>query len=255
MFLYMKTELKSQVTLGILKLQGILGSTACGILVVSLLLPSTSTLAQSTDQLLAGDSIRVSFPGGLQNFEGRVLSNVAGILEVVGKGPQNCTAGLGFGARPVCDPAPTERVVIDPNIVFVEHYNPQVRHFWKMAGAGVVGVVGMGVAGRILGPILGLGRIDECEGDRVLAQIEVAHRGHTHVRGDMVCNNLVDDFDAKQRASDQRRGTIFGGIFGATIAPLLLKALQNPWVGLTAGSGGGPGFDWSFEFSVPMGGR
>ena len=235
----MKTELKSQVTLGILKLQGILGSTACGILVVSLLLPSTSTLAQSTDQLLAGDSIRVSFPGGLQNFEGRVLSNVAGILEVVGKGPQNCTAGLGFGARPVCDPAPTERVVIDPNIVFVEHYNPQVRHFWKMAGAGVLGGVGMAVAGRILGPQIGLGRIEGCQ----------------NVHGDLLCSNPVDNFDAKQRASDQKRGTIFGGIFGATVAPLLLKALQNPWVGLTAGSGGGPGFDWSFEFSVPLGGH
>jgi len=239
MFLYMKTELKSQVTLGILKLQGILGSTACGILVVLLLLPSTSTLAQTIDELLAGDSIRVSFPGGRQNFEGRVLSNVGGVLEVVGKGPQNCTTGQGFGVRPVCDPAPTERLIIDPNIAFVEQYTPSGGNVLLYGGAAVLGGVGMAVAGRILGPQIGLGRIEGCE----------------NIHGDLLCSNPITDFDAKQRASDQKRGTIFGGIFGATIAPLILKALQNPWVGLTAGSDGGPGFDWSFEFSVPMGGR
>ena len=159
MFLYMKTELKSQVTLGILKLQGILGSAACGILVVLLLLPSTSTLAQTIDELLAGDSIRVSFPGGRQNFEGRVLSNVGGVLEVVGKGPQNCTTGQGFGVRPVCDPAPTERLIIDPNIAFVEQYTPPGGNLLLYGGAAVLGGVGMAVAGRILGPKIGLGRI------------------------------------------------------------------------------------------------
>jgi hypothetical protein len=239
MFLYMNTELKSQVTLGILKLQGILGRAACGILVVLLLLPSTSTLAQTIDELLAGDSIRVSFPGGRQNFEGRVLSNVGGVLEVVGKGPQNCTTGQGFGVRPVCDPAPTERLIIDPNIAFVEQYTPPGGNFLLYGGAAVLGGVGMAVAGRILGPKIGLGRIEGCE----------------NVHGDLLCSNPITDFDTKQRASDQKRGTIFGGIFGATIAPLLIKALQNPWVGLTAGSDGGPGFDWSFEFSVPMGGH
>ena len=106
-------------------------------------------------------------------------------------------------------------------------------------GAAVLGGVGMAVTGRILGPKIGLGRIEGCE----------------NVHGDLLCSNPITDFDAKQRASDQKRGTIFGGIFGATIAPLLIKALQNPWVGLTAGSDGGPGFDWSFEFSVPMGGH
>jgi hypothetical protein len=106
-------------------------------------------------------------------------------------------------------------------------------------GAVVLGGVGMAVAGRILGPKIGLGRIEGCQ----------------NVHGDLLCRNPITNFDEKQLASDKKRGTIFGGIFGATVAPLLIKALQNPWVGLGAGSGGGPGFDWSFEFSVPLGGH
>ncbi|MBO76222.1 MAG: hypothetical protein CME17_02220, partial [Gemmatimonadetes bacterium] len=117
MFLAMKIERKIQITSGAMRFIRMFGSTTCALLLSSLFLfaPSTSAFAQTTDQLLAGDSIRVSFPGGRQNFEGRVLSNVDGVLEIVGKGPQNCTTGRGFGARPVCDPAPTERLVIDPN--------------------------------------------------------------------------------------------------------------------------------------------
>ena len=188
---------------------------------------------------MAGDSIRVSFPGGRQKFQGRVLSNVDGVLEVVGKGPQNCTTGQGFGARPVCDPAPTERLVIDPTLASVEQYSPAGGNFLLYGGAAVLGGVGMAVAGRILGPKIGLGRIEGCQ----------------NIHGDLLCKNPTDDYDAKQLASDKKRGTIFGGLFGATIAPLLIKALQNPWVGLRAGSGEGPGFDWSFEFSVPLGGH
>ena len=238
-FLAMKIELKSQITSGTMRLRGVFSSAACALLLAPFLLPSTSVFAQTTDRLLAGDSIRVSFPGGRQNFEGRVLSNVDGVLEVVGKGPQNCTTGRGFGARPVCDPAPTERLVIDPNIAYVEQYTPARGNFMLYAGGAVLGGVGMAVAGRILGPKIGLGRIDGCQ----------------NIHGDLLCKNPTDDYDAKQLASDKKRGTIFGGLFGATIAPLLIKALQNPWVGLRAGSGEGPGFDWSFEFSVPLGGH
>ena len=107
------------------------------------------------------------------------------------------------------------------------------------AGGAVLGGVGMAVAGRILGPKIGLGRIEGCQ----------------NIHGDLLCRNPTDDFDAKQLASDKQRGTIFGGILGATIVPLLIKAVQNPWVGLTAGSSEVPGFDWSFEFSVPFGGQ
>jgi len=237
--LAMKVELKSQITSGTMRLRGVFSSAACALLLAPFLLPSTSVFAQTTDRLLAGDSIRVSFPGGRQNFEGRVLSNVDGVLEVVGKGPQNCTTGRGFGARPVCDPAPTERLVIDPNIAYVEQYTPARGNFMLYAGGAVLGGVGMAVAGRILGPKIGLGRIEGCQ----------------NIHGDLLCRNPTDDFDAKQLASDKQRGTIFGGILGATIVPLLIKAVQNPWVGLTAGSSETPGFDWSFEFSVPFGGQ
>jgi len=239
MFLTMKIEFKSQITSGTMQLKRVLGSVACALLLVSFLLPSTSAFAQTTDRLLAGDSIRVSFPGGRQKFEGRVLSNVDGVLEVVGKGPQNCSTGRGFGARPVCDPAPTERLVIDPNIALVEQYSPPGGSFLLYGGAALLGGVGVAVAGRILGPKIGLGRVEGCQ----------------NIHGDLLCRNPIDNFDEKQLASDKKRGTIFGGIFGATVAPLLIKALQNPWVGLRAGSGGGPGFDWSFEFSVPLGGH
>ena len=149
MFLAMKIELESQITSGTMRLKKVFGITTCTLLLAPLLLPSTSAFAQTTDQLLAGDSIRVSFPGGRQNFEGRVLSNVDGVLEIVGKGPQNCTTGRGFGARPVCDPAPTERMVIDPNIAFVEQYTPAAGSFLLYAGGAVLGGVGMAVAGRI----------------------------------------------------------------------------------------------------------
>ena len=239
MFLTMKIEFKSQITSGTMQLKRVFGSATCTLLLASLLLPSTSAFAQTTDRLLAGDSIRVSFPGGRQKFQGRVLSNVDGVLEVVGKGPQNCTTGQGFGARPVCDPAPTERLVIDPNLALVEQYSPAGGNFLLYGGAAVLGGVGVAIAGRILGPKIGLGRIEGCQ----------------NIHGDLLCRNPTDDFDAKQLASDKQRGTIFGGILGATIAPLLIKALQNPWVGLRAGSGEGPGFDWSFEFSVPLGGH
>tara|TARA_B100000929_G_scaffold281295_1_gene260175 strand:+ start:345 stop:1070 length:726 start_codon:yes stop_codon:yes gene_type:complete len=239
MFLAMKIELESQITSGTMRLKKVFGITTCTLLLAPLLLPSTSAFAQTTDQLLAGDSIRVSFPGGRQNFEGRVLSNVDGVLEIVGKGPQNCTTGRGFGARPVCDPAPTERMVVDPNIAFVEQYTPAGGSFLLYAGGAVLGGVGMAVAGRILGPKIGLGRIEGCQ----------------NIKGDLHCRNPTDDFDEKQLASDKQRGTIFGGIFGATIVPLLIKAVQNPWVGLRAGSSDAPGFDWSFEFSVPFGGQ
>ena len=238
MFLGMKIERKSQITSGTMRLRKMFGSTACALLLSSLLMPSTSAFAQTTDQLLAGDSIRVSFPGGRQNFEGRVLSNVDGVLEIVGKGPQNCTTGRGFGARPVCDPAPTERLVIDPNIAYVEQYSPAGGNFLLYAGGAVLGGVGMAVAGRILGPKIGLGRIEGCQ----------------DIHGDLLCRNPTSDFDQKQLASDKQRGTIFGGILGATIVPLIIKAVQNPWVGLRAGSSDVPGFDWSFEFSVPFGG-
>ena len=238
-FLAMKIELKSQITSGTMRLRGVFSSAACALLLAPFLLPSTSVFAQTTDRLLAGDSIRVSFPGGRQNFEGRVLSNVDGVLEVVGKGPQNCTTGRGFGARPVCDPAPTERLVVDPNIAYVEQYTPTRGNLMLYAGGAVLGGVGMAVAGRILGPKIGLGRIEGCQ----------------NIHGDLLCRNPTDDFDAKQLASDKQRGTIFGGILGATIVPLLIKAVQNPWVGLTAGSSETPGFDWSFEFSVPFGGQ
>jgi len=234
-FLAMKIEFKSQITSGTMQLKRISRSATCALLLASFLLPSTSAFAQTTDRLLAGDSIRVSFPGGRQKFEGRVLSNVDGVLEVVGKGPQNCTTGRGFGARPVCDPAPTERLVIDPSIALVEQYSPPGGNLLLYGGAAVLGGVGMAVAGRILGPKIGLGRIEGCQ----------------NVHGDLLCRNPIDNFDAKQLASDKKRGTIFGGIFGATIAPLLIKALQNPWVGLRAGSGEGQ----SFEFSVPLGGH
>ena len=238
MFLAMKIELESQITSGTMRLKKVFGITTCTLLLAPLFLTSTSAFAQTTDQLLAGDSIRVSFPGGRQNFEGRVLSNVDGVLEIVGKGPQNCTTGRGFGARPVCDPAPTERMVIDANIAFVEQYTPAGGSFLLYAGGAVLGGVGMAVAGRILGPKIGLGRIEGCQ----------------NIKGDLHCRNPTDDFDEKQLASDKQRGTIFGGIFGATIVPLLIKAIQNPWVGLSAGSSDVPGFDWSFEFSVPFGG-
>ena len=238
-FLAMKIELKIQITSGTMRLRGVFSSAACALLLAPFLLPSTSVFAQPPDRLLGGDRIRVSFPGGRQNFEGRVLSNVDGVLEVVGKGPQNCTTGRGFGARPVCDPAPTERLVIDPNIAYVEQYTPARGNFMLYAGGAVLGGVGMAVAGRILGPKIGLGRIEGCQ----------------NIHGDLLCRNPTDDFDAKQLASDKQRGTIFGGILGATIVPLLIKAVQNPWVGLTAGSSEVPGFDWSFEFSVPFGGQ
>ena len=149
MFLTMKIELKSQITSGAMQLQRVFSSTACALLLASLLMPSTSVFAQTTARLLAGDSIRGSFPGGRQNFEGRVLSNVDGVLEIVGKGPQNCTTGRGFGQRPVCDPAPTERIVIDPNIAFVEQYTPAGGNFLLYGGAAVQAGVGMAIEGRI----------------------------------------------------------------------------------------------------------
>ena len=235
MFLSMKIEFKKRITFGPMRLNKVSGSTSCTLLLAVLLLPSTSTFAQTTDQLLAGDSIRVSFPGGRQNFEGRVLSNVDGVLEIVGKGRQNCTTRQGFGARPVCDPAPTERLVIDPNIALVEQYSPPGGSFLLYGGAALLGGIGMAVAGRTLGPKIGLGRIEGCQ----------------NLTGDLLCRNPIDDFDKKQLASDKKRGTIFGGLFGATIVPLIIKVLQNPWVGLGAGSGEGPGF----EFSVPLGGH
>jgi|TARA_B100000929_G_scaffold213482_1_gene170520 hypothetical protein len=238
-FLAMKIELKSQITSGTMRVRKIFSSTVCALLLTPLLLPSTFAFAQTTDRLLAGDSIRVSFPGGRQNFEGRVLSNVDGVLEIVGKGPQNCTTGRGFGARPVCDPAPTERIVIDPNIALVEQYSPSGGNLLLYAGGAVLGGIGVAVAGRILGPKIGLGRIEGCQ----------------NIHGDLLCRNPIDDFDEKQLASDKKRGTIFGGIFGATVVPLLIKAVQNPWVELRAGSSEAPGFDWSFEFSVPFGGQ
>ncbi|MDE0731283.1 MAG: hypothetical protein OSB36_10190, partial [Longimicrobiales bacterium] len=64
----MKIEFKSQITSGTMQLKRISGSTTCALLLASFLLPSTSTFAQTTDRLLAGDSIRVSFPGGRQKF-------------------------------------------------------------------------------------------------------------------------------------------------------------------------------------------
>ena len=69
MFLGMNIERKSQTTSGTMRLRKMFGSTACALLLSSLLMPSTSAFAQTTDQLLAGDSIRVSFPGGRQNFD------------------------------------------------------------------------------------------------------------------------------------------------------------------------------------------
>jgi hypothetical protein len=106
------------------------------------------------------------------------------------------------------------------------------------AGGAVLGGIGVAIAGRILGPKIGLGRIEGCQ----------------NIHGDLLCRNPIDDYDEKQLASDKKRGTIFGGLFGATIVPLVIKVLQNPWVGLSAGSSEAPGFDWSFEFSVPLGG-
>ena len=196
--------------------------------------PGASAQIQTVDDLNAGDSIRVD---GV--LTGRVLSNVNGMLVLVGRAAPKCTTGVHIGEAPVCDPAPSERHELDPHVVSVERWEPGRSSLFKMIGAVLVGGTGGALLGRAIGPALGLGKVDGC----------------VNITGDLHCTNPRDDFEEAQLASDLQRGTIFGGILGATISAVVAKKLINNWVAVAPPRGDGVDSGWTVSKSIMIGGR
>ena len=189
---------------------------------------------QEESALNPGDVVRVDhdFVGTLMSISG------SSTLTVLGEGKQRCWPGIQHGEAPRCDPAPLVRRVVDWNETTIERQLVGVSYMRRMVLGGLVGAAVMAPIGRLTGPSLGYGKIPEC------VDVSVTR----------LCTNPIsfEEFETRQRAQDQKRGTFVGAFFGASVGAIVARKTADEWVQLSPPALSGTQ-SWDLELRVPTG--
>ena len=226
-----------------------------GILLAGFVSP---VLAQGSDELFAGDSVRVAIPvlvmGDSEAVESRHL--VGSVLKIEGRevtviarGRSTCTAGLSHGEGPICNLGPLtyHTVVLGEASIQKRQVvgNRTTRTLLGgLAGAAALGAVGYAVGGRLgfdsdggcrAGPGFSCDDSDRLPGETAL---EAKERRA-----------------AEQKASDQRRGALFFGVIGGTLGAMFGRKLSVGWIDISPSVPADPGEPWGLSLHLPAGAR
>jgi hypothetical protein len=197
----------------------------------------TPVLAQSGSALTPGDVVRVD-----HEFVGTLMSiSPDATLTVLGEGKPICWPGIGHGDAPRCDPAPPVRRVVDWRGVTVERQLAEQSHIRRTAVGSLIGAAVAVPLGYLTGPGLGYGEIDGCY-----------ENASAVTCGDPIPRT---EFEARQRARDQKRGAIFFGAVGATLGAIVARRTANDWIEVRPPVAGGGEPAWSLGLRLPVGQR
>lgn len=214
-----------------------------GAIALALLAGAQSSAAQSSatrspaeeapSALTPGDVVRID-----GEFVGTVMEiNDGDVFAVLGEGEPRCRASEYHGERPICDPAPVVRRVIDWNESRVELELPDTPFMRRTLIGGVIGAAVMAPVGYYTGPLLGYGKIDAC----------------VEVSDSRLCSDPIprEDFDRMQKSQDQRRGMFAGILVGATVGAILAKSSVDQWIDVYPPGTSPVGEAWSVEARLP----
>lgn len=203
------------------------------ILGVLVQLAPAPSIAQDTDRLEVGETVRVN-----GSFVGRVVAVDGTDVTVFGQGPPNCTAGVYHGDGAICTPAPTERQTVDIRVARVERPATKAGRTKRILVGAVLGGAAGAAGGYALGPVLGMGGLSTCVGSGRFRKC-----GHEYTPADV------------QHASDQRRGALFLGVVGATVGGLIANELIADWARVEPLVSPAPAAGVGLEVHVLLGGR
>lgn len=207
-----------------------------GSIVATLLLAASVLAAQDRVPLYAGDSIRVD-----GEIVGRILSIEGRVVRVVSRQAPRCRAGEMHGEAAICDPAPIVRHTVNLDEVSVERRMQKPHLGLRTVIGGMVGAAAFGYAGYLIGPRIGLGRIEGCvAGSTVVGRCRTGEPEYT-----------AAELAARQRHSDQNRGMFVFGVLGGTATAILARALSVGWVRIEPTVGAGPADPWVLGIRVP----
>lgn len=183
-------------------------------------------------------------PGDVVRIDGETVGTLMSIdeaqLTIFAEGKQRCWPGIGHGEGPRCDPAPTVRQVVDWRTSTVERQLEERSHTRRTILGALLGAAVGGPIGYLSGPSLGYGRIDACVASE------------TAFCGDAISR---EEADARQRSQDQRRGTLFLGVVGATAGAILARSLADQWVQVEPPASLVGSEAWSVLLRVPLDSR
>lgn len=189
-------------------------------------------VAQEAVRLFAGDSVRVD-----GEIVGRILNIEGPTMVVISHEAPRCRAGERHGEAPICDPAPLVRHTLDMGEVTIERRLEQSHFMTRTVVGGILGAGAFGAIGYFIGPEIGFGRVDGC-----LINSFSCATGEVRYTQEQI--------DARQKASDQKRGALFFGVIGGTATAVLVTRLSKGWVRIQpiVAVGNEP---WGLGFSVP----
>lgn len=211
-------------------------SPALAVCLLALLGGAAPLLGQSDDALNPGDVVRVD-----HEFVGTLMSIDAGrTLTLLGEGKPTCWPGIGHGEGPRCDPAPVVRRVVEWHGATIERQLVEIPYLRRTIVGGLLGAIALAPVGYLTGPTLGYGKLQGC--------VEVTLT--------QVCDNPIsrEDFDTRQRARDQRRGTAAFAVLGASIGAIVARKTIDEWVVIEPPGLADEGA-WSLSLRVPLQGR
>lgn len=190
---------------------------------------------QEAVRLSAGDSIRVD-----GEIVGRVLSITGPNMTLVSREAPRCRAGEMHGDRPICDPAPLVRHTMDLGSVVVERRAEKSHLMLRTLAGGVLGAGAFGTAGYFIGPSVGFGKVDGCLLDDSNISCKTGEQRYTQ-----------EEIDRRQKASDQKWGTIFFGVIGGTATGVLVNKLSVGWVRIEPILSAAQDEPWGVSVAVP----
>lgn len=191
--------------------------------------------AQEPVELFAGDSIRVD-----GEIVGRILSIQGPTMIVVSREAPRCRAGEGHGDAPICDPAPLVRHTMNMDEVIIEQRLEKPHLMTRTVIGGLLGAGAFGVAGYFIGPEIGFGRVDGCLVNSSEVSCGSGEKRYTQ-----------EQIDARQLASDQKKGAFFFGVIGGTATAVLVNKLSKGWVRIEPVIAVSDEDPWGLSVSVP----
>ncbi len=216
-------------------------------------LPS-SALAQGSDELFAGDSVRVELPGSdasdpaaVERFVGSVLKVEGRQVTVIAREPPRCMAGLAHGEGPTCSLGPLIYHTVELGTVRIERRQVRSDRTTRMLLGGVAGGAALGAAGYALGPSLGFGSAGGCRAGPGLSCDSDRLPGETAAEAE-------ERLAAEQKVSDQRRGALFFGVIGGTLGAMLGRRLSVGWVDIHPTVPAARDEPWGLSLHLPAGG-
>lgn len=194
-----------------------------------------SVAGQEAVRLAAGDSIRVD-----REIVGRILSITGPTMTVVSREAPRCRAGEMHGDRPICDPAPLVRHTMDLGDVVIEQRAQKSHLMLRTFAGGILGAGAFGAAGYFIGPSIGFGEVEGCLINSSNISCKTGEQRTTQ-----------EDIDRRQKASDQKWGTIFFGVIGGTATAILVNKLSVGWVRVEPILSAGEEDPWGLSVTIP----